>query len=89
MAKHAIVFGHHLNENVFYPFFVENGLSRWVTQEEALDIFNKSIEAGCGVCAVTCADDAIKTYRKEESLQFVPEPDRMSSIMKIYQERKD
>lgn len=151
-------------------FFVENNLSRWITQEEALEIVRKSAEAGCvpqpgqsqnaggmcmccpcccapldtyrdydkrselsnsnyyakvnedlcslcetcvdrcpmdaitmgdsalvnrdlcigcGVCAITCDDDAIKTYRKEEAMQFVPEPDFMSGMMKIYQERKD
>ncbi|MBT7153321.1 MAG: 4Fe-4S binding protein [Deltaproteobacteria bacterium] len=150
-------------------FFVENNLSRWISQEEALEIVKKSTEAGCiaqpgqsqnsggmcmccpcccgpldvyrdydkrseisnsnfyarvdeklcsacetcldrcpmdaitmegtalvtldlcigcGVCAVTCDDDAIKTYKKEASKRFIPEPDYMSSIMKIYEERK-
>ncbi len=151
-------------------FFVENGLSRWITQEEALEILKKSTDAGCvpqpgqsqnsggmclccpcccapldtyrqydkrsqlsnsnffakvdeeacsacetcvnrcpmeaitvdatsqvnlelcigcGVCAVTCDDEAIKTYKKEEAKRFIPEPDYMSSIMKIHEERKD
>jgi len=153
-------------------FFVENKLSRWITQEEALEIVRKSAEAGCvpqpgqsqnpggmcmccscccgplevyrdydkrseisnsnyyawvdvdlcsacetcidrcpmdaiimedttqaaqvnedlcigcGVCAITCDDGAIKTYKKEAAKQFTPEPDYMSSIMKIYEERK-
>jgi len=50
---------------------------------------NLDLCIGCGVCAVTCDYDAIKTYKKDESRQFIPEPDMMSSIMKIYEERKD
>jgi ferredoxin/predicted transcriptional regulator len=151
-------------------FFVENGLARWVTQEEALNIVKQATDAGCvpqpgqsqnaggmcmccpcccapldayrdydkrselsnsnyfakvdeeictacetcvdrcpmgaitvedtahvdrdlcigcGVCAVTCEVEAIRTYKKDEPSQFIPEPDYMSSIMKIYEERKD
>jgi len=150
-------------------FFVENKLSRWVTQEEALEIVKKSTDAGCvpqpgqsqnsggmclccpcccgplevyrdydkrselsnsnffarvdedlctscetciercpmdaitvadtarvnldrcigcGACAVTCEDGAIKTYKKEASKQFIPEPDFISGMMKIYEERR-
>jgi len=56
-------------------FFVENKLGRWITHEEALDIFKKSTEAGCvaqpgmsqnsgGMCmCCPCCCGPLDTYR--------------------------
>jgi electron transport complex protein RnfB len=49
---------------------------------------NPDLCIGCGLCAVTCEFDAIEVYKKDEDKQFIPEKDFMSTMMKIYQERR-
>ena len=43
---------------------------------------------GCGLCVTTCDFDAIKLH-KDEDRQWVPQPDYITALMDIYQERRE
>ena len=44
---------------------------------------------GCGTCAFMCPTEAIKVYRKEKDKEFIPEKDFVSSLKRMYRERRD
>jgi electron transport complex protein RnfB len=44
---------------------------------------------GCGLCAATCEFEAIRLQKKDESHQWVPQPDYMTAVMDIYKERRE